>query len=55
MILEISELSARKEADDKLKELETREQKVVSQEKELADRQKHQRTEIGRASCRERV
>lgn len=39
MILEISELSARKEADDKLKELETREQKVVSQEKELADRQ----------------
>ena len=42
MILEISELSARKEADDKLKELETREQKVVSQEKELADRQKHQ-------------
>jgi len=48
MILEISELSARKEADDKLKELETREQKVVSQEKELADRQKHQRTEVNK-------
>lgn len=48
LILEISELSARKEADDKLKELETREQNVLSQEKELADRQKHQRTEVNK-------
>jgi hypothetical protein len=48
LILEISELNARKEADEKLKELENREQKVVSQEKELADRQKHQRTEVNK-------
>lgn len=48
LILEISELNARKEADDKLKELETREQKIVSQEKELADRQKHQRKEVNK-------
>ena len=48
LILEISELSARKKVDDELKALETREQNILSQEKELADRKKHQRTEVNK-------
>jgi hypothetical protein len=47
-MLKMSEKAARKEADDKMKSLESREKKVSEWEKELVFREKHLRKEVNK-------